>query len=82
MREDILTLLNACMEKTGEGRHDVFFQYVPHVNRVEVHARARSHDYGGENSYTMEPELVYLHDQFYESWPRMVALIEKVKALV
>lgn len=82
MREDILTLLNACMEKTGEGRHDVFFHYTPHANFVEVYARDKKHDYQGPPVYTMEPELVYLHDQFYESWPRMVALIEKVKALV
>lgn len=82
MKEDALTLLNACMEKSDEGRHDVFFSFVPHVNRIDIHARAKNHDYTSANVYTMEPEVVYLNDQFYETWPRIIALTEKVKALV
>lgn len=73
---DPLTLLNVCMHKTQQGRHQVFFKYAPHVQSVEVYALAT-----GQEDYTMEPEVVYLGDQFYETWPRMVALIEKVKAL-
>lgn len=74
---EVLTLLTACMQKTAEGRHQVFFKYAPHVQSVEVYALAN-----GSENYTLEPEVVYLNDQFYETWPRMVALTEKVKALV
>lgn len=74
---EILTLLTACIQKTQEGRHQVFFKYAPHVQSVEVYALAT-----GQEDYTLEPEIVYLGDQFYETWPRMVALTEKVKALV
>lgn len=76
MKDDIMNLLKVCMDKTEQGNHQVFFKYAPHVNSVEVYALAT-----GQEQYTLEPEIVYMGDQFYETWPRLIALTEKVKAL-